>query len=487
MIKHGQIFADSGESEPTQSGAGMNLAENARSFIGKTPAEAALSACIIMDSPVYDASLICGPLSMAPLAGMKRDGDRLIYSGAVIARGMNPKDFWLADYSGAEADPTLFTMGFDPSFYEFKHFEQNLTHIDFNKEPLEPGDFLYLVGGSYTHFITVNRKDAAGRTYTVTNTPLPSGEFIIDEKMLWDPALSDGFIYDFSRGIGPENMVTGRGGFYLWHLKVPFDRVEAAQVLGPQIDLLKEAMAQFFRSAKGEWSALIYDLSEDKMVFEWRSRLRCHPASTIKVPIAITALSTIQERFKDQITAEGFDTLINSAGYEGRTFRQLFESMLIYSEDEATESLTRYVYENGSFTTFFASLGLEFTLINPRRSSQSDLLICWNHLYKGNLLSREMNRFLLELLQTYTENDDIRFGVIHEIMPDAKLWNKRGSIIAGPYTMQDSGMVCVKNHYYYIGAAVFKRDYDDSINNLTMDADIEVFARLFGHYAKARR
>jgi len=166
-----------------------------------------------VNGPGYGSpSNVCGPLSIAILQG-----------AGIVSPNFNPHVFWLLN-PGVRGDRSLLSKVFPPSQFENTRFEVPLNKMDWSKTPLYPGDFIYIYagpGGNFEHMLVVNRVDADGRAYAVTNYNTDDG-FIISEVMLYDPSNPhEGMFSVWTARFHAKNGSTGFSGFELWRLREP--------------------------------------------------------------------------------------------------------------------------------------------------------------------------------------------------------------------------------------------------------------------------
>jgi hypothetical protein len=101
-------------------------------------------------------------------------------------------------------------------------FPIRLDKFDWVNNPLMPGDFLYIYGGTegnFDHMLVVNRVDSQGRAYSVTNYNTDQG-FVINEVLLYDP--NDPTVGIFEQWTRKPKQIlgsTGYSGFEVWRLK----------------------------------------------------------------------------------------------------------------------------------------------------------------------------------------------------------------------------------------------------------------------------
>jgi len=155
---------------------------------------------------------ICGPLSIAILKDV-----------GIVREYLNPREFWLLNPDLPE-DRNLLNIVFPPILFENIQYDRKLDDIDWNESPLYPGDFLYIYaghGGNFEHMLVVNRVDAEGRAYSVTNYNTPKG-FIIAETLLYDPADPTAGIFPLWTARYYAKMgSTGFEGFEVWRYHLP--------------------------------------------------------------------------------------------------------------------------------------------------------------------------------------------------------------------------------------------------------------------------
>jgi len=432
-----------------------SLAEAAHSYVAKTPEQTVYVSENLMCAKGFHPSNICGPLSIAIMSDWRLQNDSTVNVGPQAQlSGVAPSDMWLASPTGDSTDPKLFNSVFPPSEFNTYRITESIKSLDFNNIPngvgkLKPGDFLYLDGGSFTHFITVSRKDKNGCIYATTNIPTQTqGEFVIEEVMLWDPIARDGYFRNWANGVGYEKAYTGRAGFYLWRRKEQKEQV----IEESSAQELRNSLTNFFREqVNGTWNVSFVELGVGK-VFGWRDSLLYNPTSTIKVPIAMILVQLLNEKYANEISASDLTQILKKNGVDGRSFDQLIHSMLVDSEEEATESCVKFIEQNGPITEKFKNLGMENTTYLPKRTSQKELAICWRELFQGDILNTESKKYLQNYLKEYTENDESLLSSVTKKFSIEKPWNKEGIVFSnGLYTMQDTGVIKLGEKLYYIG------------------------------------
>ena len=111
--------------------------------------------------------------------------------------------------------------------YDYIRVEESVGSYDWAKNPLLPGDWLYLFvrkGVSkydgFDHMLVVTRVDDRGRAYSVTNINKGDG-FVIQEELLYDPRRPNlGLFAELTNDdLRKELGMTGTAGFLLIRAK----------------------------------------------------------------------------------------------------------------------------------------------------------------------------------------------------------------------------------------------------------------------------
>jgi hypothetical protein len=166
--------------------------------------------------PNESADNACGPLTVAIL----REAGYLPETAPV-------HDIWLLcvrdDLPNCFGMDILRKTYFPEEEYDYIRVEESVAKYNFKKNPLQPGDWLYLFAKwdyvkypGFDHMLVVTRVDEDGAAYTVTNINRGEG-FTISEELLYDPNHpKQGLFYELTNNElrGPLGM-TGTGGFLL--------------------------------------------------------------------------------------------------------------------------------------------------------------------------------------------------------------------------------------------------------------------------------
>ena len=185
----------------------LNLFRSSIKFIRHTTEESRQLGNMINGRGEGAPGNICGPLAIA-----------ILQDAGIIRTSLSPHTFWLLNPDVLE-DRKYLNSAFPPILFENIQYNHKLNEIDWKETPLFPGDFIYIYagkGGNFEHMLVVNRVDADGRVYSVTNYNTPDG-FIIDEVLLYDPTdASTGIFSLWTARPFAKIGSTGFGGIEIW-------------------------------------------------------------------------------------------------------------------------------------------------------------------------------------------------------------------------------------------------------------------------------
>ncbi|MBP7212941.1 MAG: serine hydrolase [Anaerolineaceae bacterium] len=224
-----------------------------------------------------------------------------------------------------------------------------------------------------------------------------------------------------------------------------------------------------------DWHVIIENESGERL-FERNPAELFHPASTIKVPVALVVLKILEERG---------DSLEKIQSYGiGRSWAELVSAMIVKSEEAATESLEFFARGDNRLRNYLDEWGLRQTTFDPRLSTAEDLLLSLKVVNNQEVLSEEFNNFLLELMGEYTENDETLLGVLSAELPQCKFFNKRGTL-TNPMVVADMGILkCTEQTWYLVIAGTPQED--SAVKYEAIQAAIENFGKTFAPYAQAK-
>ncbi len=401
------------------------------------------------------ASNMCGPLAA-----------EILRRGGVISPYTDIYDFWLLN---PRTYGHVLKRVFPKNRFDLLEVRIPLVEYDFSANPLKAGDFLYIYAGpngNFEHMLTVTRVDEAGKAYTVTNLNTDEG-YIIDEFMLYDPnSPQEGLFYRWNNREYDYLGLTGSGGFDIWRPKSGWDEGDAE---------LKSDIDNLLENAGGDWYILIKELDGERL-YARNIHEVTHIASIIKIPIALLFMRSIQPRSGD---LEGY---LASHAIENRSYEQLISAMLVKSEEPATGAIYRIIQKNAlDIVKVLESWGVEEISIPYRTATIYDLSLLFEGLYRHQFLSERDSEYVLDLMGEYTENDDGRLGVLKEDFPQAKIYNKRGTLTKEFLVIGDAAIIETDKKVYLV-IVIGTEDEYGRVNNTDLANTIEDIARIFGSY-----
>lgn len=442
------------------------LNQAALRYVAATEAEAirVAKALAYVQGDGHPASM-CGPLSVA-----------ILRDAGLLNAYIDLHEFWLLN--PRDQQPVLEKV-FPPDRFEWHRITESTRSFNFSTFPLKAGDFLYLFAGdagSFEHMLTVSRVDEQGRAYSVTNYETETG-FYIGERMLYDPSdPGAGQFYTWTDRKYAQIGMTGFGGFWVLRFATPVRDPEPQEVeLARQIDL---ALAE----AGGDWKILIKEL-EGPEIYARRSLDRVHVASVIKLTIAVLFLKSVED-----LGITDLRTFLKT-GTADRSYQQLLRAMLVDSEEDAAAVLEGEISANRLHVpNTLAAWGLPGIDLRARRATVQELVRLAELLYLGRLLPPEGTQILLELLETYTPNDDTRLGILRQRLPPGyHFYNKRGTITDGLMVVGDLAIVSLPtpagDRVFTLGIFAYQSQQPTTYERL--DAAMPKVAQAFWEYTQS--
>ena len=208
---------------------------------------------------------------------------------------------------------------------------------------------------------------------------------------------------------------------------------------------LSEILQSVVSSAPpGEWEVYLHDL-EGGTIVNVGADQPLHPASTIKVAIAIAFLRWSESQ-------PGFRWTSGPVAHQ-RSFEQLLRAMVVISEEDATASLTDFLMqqEKIDLNREVQSWGATQTTVVPRSSTAQDLGLILERLAEGELLSPAGTDYLLGLMRTPTPSKETRLGAGLPVGPRNLLAHKTGTTFEqGLGVVADTGYVQWQGARYVI-------------------------------------
>jgi len=391
-------------------------------YIADTTAEAnAVAKSIKFNRGAYEnVKNACGPLSIA-----------IMRSGGILPATTSVREIWLlcAREGGAcNGMSVLKREYFPPSEYEYFQSTQSVRDYDFSANPLQAGDWLYLYvkHNGFDHMLVVTRVDENGAAYTVTNLNRGEG-FKITEEVLYDPTKpGTGLFYELTDQVRLAYVkylgLSGDGGFMVIRRRGGLAAV-------PAFNQTLDAVL-----AEGTiWNGLIQEVGAAVPVYESNPYSLFHPASMIKIPLAMLVLHGLE--------TQGYSPAeLQTLSFGTKTLDRLLTDMVVLSDEDAAAALLIYANNLKVGAATLRDWGLVDTGLNPRQSTAVDLARALEGLYSAEFLGEPMRDYLLGLMAARTENDSLYLGPLSELLPGAVFYNKRGTS-ATPPIVGDMGIL----------------------------------------------
>jgi beta-lactamase class A len=215
-------------------------------------------------------------------------------------------------------------------------------------------------------------------------------------------------------------------------------------------------------------SLLVYDFSNNKTILSVNPEQKVVSASTIKVPIMLTALQKVRYgslKTDQRINVAGIeileDTEVFERGEHGYSLDELLKWMIINSDNTATnvlidllsmEAVNSYCAELSLKSTHLERKMLDFDAIKEGRNnytSASDLFTLFSNLYHKTLLPPDLCRYAYKVLNMQRDYSSALRYIADENMTAA---HKTGGL---DNLSHDVGIFSIPNHDYYFGCFVW--------------------------------
>jgi len=246
--------------------------------------------------------------------------------------------------------------------------------------------------------------------------------------------------------------------------------------------LLADQIIQTLPDYGGDWNILIRE-DGNKVLFSLNAEQKIHVASIIKVPIAMLFFKSVEEK---GIPPSTYAEYLSTRGI-GRTYQQLLKAMLVDSEEDATRTLRDIIRESQiDVDAALQAWGAFDTDISSRYSTPQDVAALFESLYFGTAITPEGRQIILDLLSTYTPNDDTRLGVLRASLPaGSKFYNKRGTVTEGRLIVGDAALMAWdeggREKVHVIVALSYVGELPTT--DVKLVKGIESIARLFWNFA----
>ncbi len=230
----------------------------------------------------------------------------------------------------------------------------------------------------------------------------------------------------------------------------------------------------------GKWYVLIREITRPNL-YAREIKEPVHPASTIKVPIAMLFFHWLTK-----INPQNLQGALKF-GVDGRSYEQLLRAMLVVSEEKATESILKALeLAREDLNKVLTEWGTDTIDVIKRIASAHDMAILFEGLYR-NYLSEEARRFILDALKVYSPGDDTRWGVIRKKLPEGyQFYNKRGTITDDFLVVADWAIIecptSLGKKTYILGAFGFQGEKTTNYESLVKT--IEEMSGAFWNYVQ---
>ena len=224
-----------------------------------------------------------------------------------------------------------------------------------------------------------------------------------------------------------------------------------------------------------DWYILIQNANNGEIESERNPNTPFPPASMIKIPTAMAVLSILEDQGR---TLEDLKT----TGINGTNFDRLLEDMVVLSTESAADALEYFARGDNQLRKKLDAWGLTNTKYDPRTSTASELITSLRLLNTGAALKEQNSQYLLNLMGSYTENDQILLGKLTDQLPGCEFLNKRGTML-NPTIVSDMGILTCGEHSWYLVVAGTP-SVDSSATFEDIQAAIENFAIAFASLVK---
>jgi hypothetical protein len=294
------------------------------------------------------------------------------------------------------------------------------------------GDVLYAVPAAKNglgRYFLVSRVDVNGIPWGLRVDEPQLDVFTIQETMLIDPS-AEGLLR-----LADDGPVV-YSGIMIWRRRDRSGQGNLERSLNTVLD------------RGGKWFVLVKPVGES-VDFERNADIELHPASVIKIPLAMLVIHTLEKG----------DGGLKKALQEGpvgagRNFGQLLYASLVNSEEDATGILEQYALQTIGAEKIHVQLsawGASHTTLEPRRSTARDITGLLEGLYQKRLLSDESSQMVLDMLGVITKGDTSRLWKLSGTLPQgSKIYNKRGTLTDPVLIVADAGIVVQADGKAYI-------------------------------------
>jgi hypothetical protein len=182
----------------------------------------------------------------------------------------------------------------------------------------------------------------------------------------------------------------------------------------------------------------------------------------VKLPVALLFFKSLES---EGIKPEDLESFLAEEGPD-RSYDQLLRGMFFRSEAESTQLLISSIRDNHLvIEEQLAAWGLKNTNIDSRKSTVSDIVLLYQELYSGNLVSQEARDYILGLMKETASGKYNRLGILQVNNPASlSFYMRRGSIQDSVIAIGDGAIISVpvvdgNDQYIVVMMGRFNRDY----------------------------
>ncbi len=237
---------------------------------------------------------------------------------------------------------------------------------------------------------------------------------------------------------------------------------------------MKNKLNEIIKQSNEQINLLVHDIKENKTLFEYNANQQLVSASTIKVPIMLTALNEVMNNrlsLDTKLLVSNETILDDSQVFEEKeryaTLYELMMWMIISSDNTSTNVLINHLtmdkineYSEKVLETKQTSVQrimLDFEAITQGKNnyiSQQDLCNMFIKLHNKEILNDELCEVAMKiLLNQRWQNQIMRY-----IYEPTQYAHKTGGL---DYLHHDAGIMFINNKWYYIGCSVKSNDNID--------------------------
>jgi len=253
---------------------------------------------------------------------------------------------------------------------------------------------------------------------------------------------------------------------------------------------LKNYAENEIMDADANVSLLVYDFTRGETLLSFGAERKVVSASTIKIPIMLTALSLVQAgqfslEQRIAVSCEEIldDTAVFDRGQKDASLEELLTWMIINSDNTSANVLIELLGKE-VICSYCRTLGLKATTLERKMldwdaiaegrnnfTSAEDQLIIFSKLYHKSILTSELCDLALRILK---RQRDFSMGLRYLCTEDIIFAHKTGEL---DYLNHDTGIFYLPGHDYYFGCFV--------TDAMSATEENPVAKRLIGRLAKA--